>query len=297
MFQTDIRAAAAVADILGEGCLYDADRQRVLWVDIEGRLIRSLSTADGAVARVKLPERVGSLGLYPDGALLAALESGFASVSLAPFTLTRLPSPEIGRPRCRFNDGRSDPEGRFWAGTMDDAKTEPLGALWRRDPDGACHRLVGGVTIANGIAFSPDGRTLYFADSPARVIWAFARDPASGALGARRVFARTEPGQFPDGATVDAAGRLWIALWGAGRVRCYAADGGLVGDVALPVSQPSCCCFGGPDLATLYVTSARQGLGSARLQREPLAGALFAVTFQGAERPRGRPEPLLQPQK
>ncbi len=177
----------------------------------------------------------------------------------------------------RSNDGRVDASGAFWWSVMDDNGGRRPGAVYRTTGDWRTTRLVDGVHIANALCSSPDGRTIYLADSRARTIWAFDHDPDGGTLSGKRVFAQTGEGDgAPDGATVDAEGFIWNAHWGASRVVRYAPDGSIDRVVPLPVPQPSSCEFGGPGLDILYITSAREGLSDAALDGAPLSGGLFA---------------------
>lgn len=284
-----VTLAVDAQNTLGEGCLWDEQAGALYWADIEGRFIQRWRPG-GRVEKWELPERVGSFSLRRGGGLVVALASGFAFVTLDPLTIERIAAPEAHLPGNRFNDGRTDAQGRFWAGTMDLRKKAPSGSLYRLDPDRSWRRMQEGICIPNSTAWSPDARVMYFADSIARTIWAYDFDEASGSIRNRRVFATTEAPIGPDGSTVDAHGFLWNAQWGASRVRCYSHDGLVRMDVPLPVSQPTCCCFGGPDLRTLYVTSAREDLSPAQLAREPHAGGVFAVEFDTSLDIRGRVE-------
>jgi len=170
-----------------------------------------------------------------------------------------------------------DLAGRFWFGTMDDGETDQSGAVYRLDPDWSCRRVLDGLGISNTLVCSPDGDVLYVADSTHRIIDALAIDPATGEAGARQPFIHTRDGPgAPDGSAVDAEGFVWNAQWGAARLVRYAPDGAIDRIVALPVDHPSSCTFGGEDLATLYITTARWLLSKETLQRQPLAGSLLA---------------------
>jgi len=176
----------------------------------------------------------------------------------------------------RFNDGRVDRTGRFWAGTMvEDPPRTPRAHLYSYDRTHGLRMQLAGVRISNGLCTSPDGRVLYFADSTARTIWAFDLIEPGGTLARQRVFARTPEGAYPDGATVDADGCVWSAHWGAGRVVRYTPTGEVERTIAVPASQPSCVCFAGPDLDVLCVTSARTELSDQALAAEPHAGDVF----------------------
>jgi sugar lactone lactonase YvrE len=211
----------------------------------------------------------------PPGGFVAALQDGFWAVGDGP--AERIAAVPEARPGLRFNDGKCDPAGRFWAGTMAYDQAEGAGALYRLDPDGLARMVIDEVTISNGLAWSLDGRTMYYIDTPTQRVDAFPCDPVTGAVGDRRSEIHIPPeAGAPDGMTIDAEGGLWIALWGGSAVHRY-LDGRLEQVIELPVSQPTSCCFGGESMDELYVTSARQGLSAGRLRAETLAGALFRI--------------------
>jgi sugar lactone lactonase YvrE len=191
--------------------------------------------------------------------------------------MRRITSVAEAGPALRFNEGKCDTSGRFWAGTMAYDETPGAGALYRLDPDGRASLMLIGVTISNGLAWSLDGRTMYYIDSPTRRIDAFSFTPETGEISDRRPVI-TIPGELgvPDGMTIDAEGGLWVALWGGAAVHRY-LDGRLAEVIRLPVSQPTSCAFGGSDLDELYVTSAREGLSFEQREAQQLAGAVFRV--------------------
>jgi sugar lactone lactonase YvrE len=269
---------------LGEGPVWDARIDRVVWVDIlAGRL--HLTARDGGTTTIQLPSPVGCLVPRTAGGWVAALADGFWTVA-RDGTSARLADVQSDRPDLRFNDGKCDPQGRFWAGTMALDHRAGAGALYRLDPDLSVHPMVGGVAISNGLDWSLDGRTMYYVDTPTRRIDQFDFDSASGAIADRRPFVTIDAADgSPDGLTVDADGGIWLALWDGWRVRRYYPDGSIDREIRLPVSEVTCPVFGGPDLDELYITTAWELLSEAQHAREPLAGALFRV------RPgvRGRP--------
>jgi len=232
--------------------------------------------ATRALERFTLPERLGSFVFVAGGdQIIAAFESGFALYHPESGRIDWLARPKHGGPDIRFNDGRVDRQGRFWAGTMVERGGVPGGKLYCLQADGGAEVHAAGIGISNSLCFSPDGRRLYFADTPARTIISFDLDPASGTISNRRVFAKTPEGAFPDGANVDAEGFVWSAHWGAGRVVRYTPSGEVSATIEVPASQPTCVTFGGEDLDLLYVTSAREGLHEAALQAQPNAGDVF----------------------
>ena len=263
---------------LGEGPLWNADERALYWVDIERPAILRLRIDDGRTDVYPMPQKIGCIAFREQGGLVAGFQSGFAFVDLQLQEVTPIADPEEDLPGNRFNDGKCDARGRFWAGTMDDACRQPTGALYRLDPDGTIHRMDDGYVITNGPAWSPDGRILYHNDTLQRTVFAFDCDPRTGDIDHKRVFARlSEADGYPDGMTVDSEGGLWLAHWGGSRVTRFTPNGHVDRVVRLPASQVTSCTFGGSDLRTLYVTTARKGLDAATLLDEPLAGGLFAV--------------------
>jgi sugar lactone lactonase YvrE len=206
--------------------------------------------------------------------IIAAFESGFAFYHPESGQLDWIERPEHAAANVRFNDGRVDRQGRFWAGSMVEGAGPPTGKLYSLTGSSSQVHL-SGIAISNSLCFSPDGRQLYFADSPHRLILRYDLDPGTGALSNRQVFARTPAGAYPDGSQVDAQGYLWNAHWGAGRIVRYAPDGSISGAIEVPASQVSCVAFGGRQLDLLFVTSARVDLTPTQLASEPNAGDLF----------------------
>ena len=275
---------------LGEGPLWDMQAGVVWWLDIAGRRLLRADAAGGARHGWAMPGRIGCLALTadPGGRLLLGLESGLRlfAPDAGPEGLEALAQPAPWPAGCRPNDGTVDARGRLWFGTMDIAGGEGGGALYRLDPDGSCRLIEGGWTIPNGPAISPDGARLFWTDSRRRCVFAFDLG-ADGEARNRRVFLRfSEDGPgVPDGMAMDAEGCLWIAHNGGGRLTRHAADGRLLEAVPLPTRAVSSCAFGGPGLATLFVTTARQGAGAGEAD---MAGALFAVPTATRGPPPGR---------
>jgi len=273
---------------LGEGPVWDAVAGELFWVDILGRRVHRFRPADGTdVVALETPSHVGTVAPRRDGGLVLALVDGFwlldpDATAPRPHRLV-----EADRSEIRFNDGKVDVDGRFWAGTMAYDQRPGAGSLYRLDPDGAVATMLEGVTISNGLAWSDDCRTLYYIDTPTRRIDAFECDPATGALGGRRTVVRLPDGLAgsPDGMTIDAEGALWVALWDGWAIHRYLPDGTLAAIVRTPVARPTSCAFGGADLGDLYITSARTGLSAAELVAQPAAGGLFRVRSGSAGRP------------
>ena len=264
--------------ILGEGPVWHDGK--LLWVDIEGCKAFSHDPATGIDHAIELPERIGCI--WPSstkGKLLCGLQSGLAFLDPATGELDPVADPESDLPRTRFNDGKCDPRGRFWAGTMDMEETAALGSLYMLDEQQNVTRQWQGVTVSNGLAWDPDGQTVYYIDSPTREVAAFDYDPATGAMSNRRIAIPIPEGEgFPDGMTIDTEGKLWIALWqGWGVVRYDPKTGERLSKIELPVEKVTSCTFGGPGCDELYITTARIHLDDRALASQPLAGALFKI--------------------
>jgi sugar lactone lactonase YvrE len=263
---------------LGECPVWSAEEQTLYWVDSYAPALHRLDPATGATRRWAMPRPIGSFGLRESGGAVVALRDGFHLLDFDTGELSFLIGP-MQVPGTRFNDGKVSPDGRFWAGTMDEEKlSRPLGALYRLDPDGALHRMVDGLIVSNGLAWSGDGRTMFHSDSKGMVVWAYDYDPEHGTMANRRVVARpTEEVGRPDGAAVDADGFYWSAGISAGVLNRWAPDGRLDQVIPLPCSNPTMPCFGGPDLKTIFVTSLRHGVAPDVLAAKPLSGGIFAV--------------------
>jgi sugar lactone lactonase YvrE len=270
---------SATTGLLTEGPRWHAERGELLWVDILGHsLHRGRPGPDGtleSVETITVDRPVGAVAPAIGGGYVLAAGTGFLYVDDAG-AVQELAQPAAGRTDVRMNDGACDPQGRFWAGTMAYDETPGAGVLYRLELDGSCTRVLTGLSISNGIGWSPDGATMYLADSGTGLVEAFGFDGVTGDLSRRRTLVRIQqPGVVPDGLTVDQEGGIWVALWGGGAVQRYGADGALLATVRLPVDQPTSCAFGGPELATLFVTTARTGLDEAALDRQPHAGHVF----------------------
>ena len=271
-----LRCVVESGDVLGEGPVWSAAEGRLYWFDIQGRRLNWVSHDEGATGSFELPARGSVAAPRRGGGLVLVTEAGLAHFDTARGRFD-LVQPMRFEPGFRTNDGKIDVAGRIWWSTMDDDNGRRPGALYRTDPDGQTHRVLEGLHIANTVSCSPDGHTLYLADSALRTLWAF---PilADGSLGERREFAHTRGDVGgPDGSAVDSDGCVWNCQWGAWRIVRYAPDGRIDRIVEVPVQQVTSCAFGGPDLATLYVTSARDHLEDDALAGQPLAGSLFAL--------------------
>jgi sugar lactone lactonase YvrE len=284
MSETQVPAVARCVvpgqDILGESPLWCSLTQSLYWLDIDGGLLQRFHPATGRRDRFAFEERhVGSLALMREpGKVLLGIDLGLFEFDLATGARKLLCQVEPADRDSRLNDGRCDAHGRFWVGTMDNQLHRPNGAFYRVDPDGTSHCMFGDVIVSNTVAISPQQDTLYFSDTRRFTTWRFTLDSARGALSDRRVFVDHSPTRSrPDGACIDSEGYLWNAIFSGGRVVRYTPAGTISQVVDLPVTNPTCVCLGGPDLKTLFITTARKFLDRAQLRAEPLAGSVLAV--------------------
>lgn len=258
---------------LGEGPIWSRDESVLYWVDINLGRVHRFDPVLGADEHVEVGEPVGAVVPRRDGGLVLALQSGFAVVDEWRGPLRPLAAVETHLGDNRMNDGACDSRGRFWAGTMCSEGRPQRGSLYRLDPGGEVTPMLDGVSISNGIGWSPDDATMYHVDSPTGGVDAFDFDPESGALANRRRLIGIEPGAGePDGLVVDGDGCIWVALWDGWAVRRYAPDGALMGVVELPVARVTKCAFGGAALDELYVTTASPDEAD---PEQPYAGGLF----------------------
>ena len=283
---TGVRTAAVaepvgdVTAVLGEGPYWVPEDDCLLWVDIHrGQLHRTYFPSSETV----------TLDLGAASAAFPAIGGGILTAGGSKLALhlpaergeqwsTRVVAEVPVREGVRFNDAGVDPAGRVWVGSMHTGETEPLGQLLRLDNGGVLTVVVDGVTVSNGLGWSPDGSLMYYVDSPVGRVDVFDYDPATGRADHRRPFADLSAFDgVPDGLTVDADGCVWVAVWGGGVLRRIAPDGSQDSVIAVPVSQPTSCAFGGPGMTDLYVTTARVGLSEAELSEQPLAGRLLRL--------------------
>lgn len=273
---TAIEVAQREEALVGEGPIWLPAENALYWLDIKGQKIFRFDPTSRTAKTWPTGERIGALIPRSRGGFIALAKSGVYATR-APFTsFEKLASPDADQPQNRFNDAKCDPQGRLWAGTMDDGETAASGRLFRFDSCTSFTRVRDQVRLSNGLGWSPDGRTMYFVETQRSVIWAFDYDPADGAATSARVFVEVPTADgYPDGMCVDADGCIWLAHWGGWRLTRFTPDGSVDRIVRMPVPQLTSCAFGGPALDTLYVTSAAIGLDPATKAKAPLAGSLF----------------------
>lgn len=267
-----VRCVVNAADRLGEGPFWAAAEGRLYWFDIKGKRLAWYEPGTSESGTFDLPMRASAAVPRAKGGLLMATEQGLALVDPRAGVIKVVQRYDLGE-GFRTNDGKIDMQGRFWWSTMDDGGKRP-GSVFRTGPDAKTERVLSGIHIPNTVSFSPDGSKLYMADSKLQTL--FVHDTADLSKVAEFAHTRGTPAS-PDGSAVDAEGYLWNAQWGGWRVVRYSPDGKVDRVIEMPVEQPTSCAFGGPDLSTLYVTSAWDELSDAARAKQPLAGGLFAV--------------------
>ena len=274
---------------LGEGPVWDTERRILWWVDILGGIVHSFDPGTGRDESIEIGQTVGAVALRHDGNLLVLGQDAILVLDPGTRRLDLLFAFERESPIRRTNDAKPDPGGRLWIDRMPSDHAAGMGSLRRLGHDLRLESILDNLTIPNGLAWSPDGRTMYFAESMSRVVTAYDFDVASGTISSGRPFIRIGPAvglpsnAVPDGLVVDTEGFVWVAVWNGYCVVCVSPDGAIVARVDLPVSQVSSLAFGGPELADLYITSAREDFDDAAAEREPNAGGLFhvATPFRG----------------
>jgi sugar lactone lactonase YvrE len=272
----EFEVAVAPAAQLGEGPRWDAATRTLLWVDIPAKLVHRFDPATGTNTTQQAADVVSLALPRLRGGVVIGLPDGLHLLDGEPSSLVAAIEPE--RVDTRTNDGACDAAGRLWVGTMALDERSPVAGLYRVDADLTVTTVLTGTTISNGLGWSPDGTRFYFIDSPTRRIDVFDFDVANGALENRRsLVAVAVEGAVPDGLAVDAEGGVWVALHGGWGLRRYSPDGELLAEVGLPIARITSCCFGGPDLGDLYVTTRREGLSEAERAAQPLAGALLRL--------------------
>jgi sugar lactone lactonase YvrE len=289
--ESQVENVLSAQNELGECPIWDYAEQALYWVNIEGDI--SVHRFDPATNEHQTYEPdfpITAFGLRKSGGWITAAKNGLAFWDWQSQNYEFITDPEADTPGVRFNDGVVDRQGRFWAGTLNDADLNaPDGSLYRIDPDGSTHKLDTGYATSNGIGVSPDSKTLYLVDMFHGKILAYDHDPATGLVENRRVFASVpEEAGFPDGITIDSEGYVWNAHWGGGKVTRYDPAGEIAQEIKLPVQNVTRCAFGGEDLDELYICTAWYALSEEERRNQPQAGDLFRVktNIKGLEEPK-----------
>jgi sugar lactone lactonase YvrE len=277
--------------ILGEGPIWDSRTSVFWWIDIIGKKLFQCSLETGQHQTWHLDQMVGTVVPRASGGLMLALQHGFAAFDPDSGEFSILSDPESDMPENRFNDGKCDPVGRFWAGTMRIEEHMELftGSLYSLEADGRVIKRMDDVGVSNGIAWSSDERTMYFIDSPRFAIFAFDFEKSTGTISNRRTVFRAEGMGAPDGMAIDSDDKLWVAFWGGWCVAQICPEKGQVlAKVHVPASQCSACAFGGEDFRQLFITTAAEGLSAEERAQQPLAGDVFTVETSAV----GVPQPF-----
>jgi sugar lactone lactonase YvrE len=281
-----VRVAVASPALLGESPLWHPSEQSLYYVDIPGHRLNRFDPALGKLSHWQFDTDVASLAPRMDGKLILAMRDGLWRFDPRSGARVQLAAPPYDPATERFNDGKCDPQGRFWVGTIYEPRDPPLASLhcWS---EGELQRRADGIAVSNGLAWSPSGRTMYWSDTKAHTVYAFDFDPADGTLSNKRVFAAfatkqaDQPldsyGGRPDGAAVDAEGCYWCAMFEGQRLLRLSPEGEIVREVRLPVRCATMPCFGGPALKTIYITTARENRPARELVEQPMAGCVLAL--------------------
>jgi len=277
----DIRCVVDAKAELGEGTIWDPKAKVLWWIDIWSRLIHRYDPRTGKDDTWESPEYLGCIGLRDKGGLVVTMVSGFYFFDPRTGTFEAIVDPETHLADTRFNDGKPDRQGRFWSGSMFEApgkKVEYIGSLYRMDKDLSVHRMIEGVGCCNGLAWSPDSKTMYFSDSHTTIVRAYDFDPVTGDIENQRTFIDLDgSGGIADGATVDADGCYWVTVPVTSKVNRYDPQGKLMQSIVLPTDLPTCCEFGGENLDILYVTTAVLKRPSEHFKGQSNPGGLFAI--------------------
>lgn len=273
------KVRVAINALVGEGPIWDDEAQILYWIDILSNKLYVYDPVEETNEEYDVGQHVGTVVPRQSGGVMLALYRGFASFDLETQVLTIINDPEAHLDGNRFNDGKCDPAGRFWAGTMAYENPSTQGSLYRMDTDFEVRKILGGVGISNGIIWSLDHKTMYYTDCISRKIWAFDYDKASGDVDNQRLIIEATPEMgLPDGMTLDEEGMLWVCHYGGGRVNRWNPNNGeLLETIHLPTKQTTACAFGGKKLDTLFITTAAQQMSEADLEKEPTAGNLFSI--------------------
>lgn len=273
-------------NVIGEGPLWNSEEQALYWVDIAGQTINRYMVVSAVHESYPVDSQVGVIAFRKNGGLIAAGSKGFSFWDIGSPKLELIKDPEADNPKSRFNDGKIDRSGRFWAGTM--TVEGAVSSLYRMDSDLTIYSMDSGITISNGIGWSPDNRVMYFADSLRYIIYAYDYDLDKGLIENRRNFIEVKPEYgIPDGLTVDCEGYIWCAFYAGSKVTRFNPKGEIDSEVSLPVTQPTSCIFGGKDYHDLYITTAWNGLSDDERKEQPLAGDIFMFKTDV----KGLPEP------
>lgn len=264
---------------LGEGALWNYKTQKLYWVDILGKSVNIYNPDTEQNTVLATPSRVGTVVPYSPRQAVIALEDGIYKINLKSAELELISDVEANMPENRFNDGKCDPLGNFWVGSMHLAESEPAASLYRINAQGEAVKQLDSITISNGIVWDRKATTMYYIDTPTGVIRAFDFDSKTGAISNSRIAVKVNPEDgYPDGMAIDRNNNLWVGLWNGNAVAQYnSKTGKLMQKIAVPAHNVTSCAFGGPNLDILYITTASVDMTEAEKQQFPLAGSIFSV--------------------
>ncbi|WP_167614017.1 SMP-30/gluconolactonase/LRE family protein [Maribellus sediminis] len=264
---------------LGEGALWNYKSGELMWINIKGEILNFYNPATGNNKEMFTGQMIGTVVPKESGGVLVALQNGIYAFDPESGSKQLIVDPEADKPDNRFNDGKCDPSGRFWAGTMSTVGGGKVGALYRLDPDNSIHKMIDKVSISNGIVWSADKTKMYYVDTPTMKVMRYDYDDASGEISNPKVAVEVPAGiGAPDGMTIDSDGNLWVALWGGSAVGCFNPESGeLIRKIDVPAKNVTSCAFGDDDLGTLYITTARESTSDEELTKFPHAGGVFKV--------------------
>lgn len=264
---------------LGEGAIWNNKTGELMWINITGKILNFYNPTTGNNKELFTGQMIGTVVPAHSGDVLVALQNGIYSLNPETGSKKLIVNPENNKPNNRFNDGKCDPSGRFWVGTMSMQNEKEAGALYRFDPDSSIHKMIENVSISNGIVWSPDFTKMYYIDTPTQKVMVYNYNNETGNISNPQVAIDVQEIMgAPDGMTIDSEGNLWIALWGGAAVGCWNPESGkLLRSIDVPAKNVTSCAFGGNDLKTLYITTARIATSNEELEKYPYAGGLFKV--------------------
>ncbi len=277
--QPKITHIMGTASVLGEGSVWDYRKKVLYWIDIEKNTLFEYDPADESSKSYDVKQKIGTIVPETDNSVIVALQDGVYRLDLLSGNLSFIGRPKSLKTGERFNDGKCDPQGRFWVGSMSTTGKSKGSYLYKMDPAGTFTEMIDSVSISNGIIWSPDGSKMYYTDTPTGKVMAFDFDGKSGTISNPRIAVTVNDTLgHPDGMTIDAAGKLWVAMWGGSAVCRFDPDGGkLLDRIMVPAKNVTSCAFGGPDLDMLYITTASTGMKKEELQKYPGAGGLYRI--------------------
>ena len=275
----------SVKSQLGEGAVWNHKTNELYWVDIEGKKFNIYNPATKANKAFDVPSRVGTVVPFTNKEAVLALEDGIYKIDINNGSLTRISDVEANMPQNRFNDGKCDPAGNLWVGSMHLEQSAPEANLYRVSVDGTATKMLDNITISNGIVWTKDAKTMYYIDTPTGNIQAFDYDKATATISNGRIAVKVDVALgYPDGMTIDNQDKLWVGLWNGGAVARYDPESGtLMQKVVVPAHNVTACAFGGPDFKTLYITTASVDMTPEELEQFPEAGSVFSVTIPGIQ--------------